>query len=111
MWGMFLWLFSIVFLPFPTELIGTVKNATVGVHAIYVGTMLVTAIGALIQQWAIVRWPELQDEAQAGAATLDSAAVLAGLMGVALVMTVAVPSVGLWPLLVPRSLIRRRTFP
>jgi uncharacterized membrane protein len=100
MWGMFLWLLSIVFLPFPTELIGTVKKSTVAVHAIYVGTMLGTAIGALIQQWAIVRWPELQDEAQAGTATLDSAVVLTGFMGVALVMTVAVPSVGLWPLLV-----------
>jgi uncharacterized membrane protein len=100
MWGMFVWLLSIVFLPFPTELIGTVKNGTVGVHAIYIGTMLVTAIGALTQIWAIVRWPELQDEAQAGTATLDSAVVLTGLMSVALVLTVAAPSVGLWPLLV-----------
>jgi len=99
-WGMFVWLFSIVFLPFPTELIGVVKNGTVGVDAIYVGTMLVAAIGALIQQWAVVRWPELQDETHGGLATTDSAVILTTLMGVALILTVAVPSVGLWPLLV-----------
>ncbi|HXP32489.1 MAG TPA: TMEM175 family protein [Acidimicrobiales bacterium] len=99
-WGMFLWLLSIVFLPFPTELIGTVTDGTVAVHAIYIGTMLVAAIGALVQQWAIVRWPELQEKADDDVVTIDSALILVALMGVALVMTIVFPSVGLWPLLV-----------
>ncbi len=99
--GMFLWLFSIVFLPFPTELVGSVNNnGMAAVHAIYIGTMLVAAIGALIQQWAIVRWPALQGDARDGTATIDSTAILAALMGVALLTTIAVPSAGLWPLLV-----------
>jgi len=99
-WGMFLWLLSIVFLPFPTELIGTVTNGTVAVHAIYIGTMLVAAIGALVQQWAIVRWPELQEKADDDVVTIDSALILVALMGVAFVMTIVFPPVGLWPLLV-----------
>ncbi len=99
-WGMFLWLLSIVFLPFPTELIGSVTKGTVAVHGIYIGTMLVAAIGALMQQWAIVRWPELQEKAHDDVVTIDAALILVALMGVALVMTIVFPSVGLWPLLV-----------
>ncbi len=75
-WGMFLWLLSIVFLPFPTELIGTVTDGTVAVHAIYIGTMLVAALGALVQQWAIVRWPEFQEKADDDGVTIDSALIL-----------------------------------
>jgi uncharacterized membrane protein len=98
-WGMFIWLFSIVFLPFPTELVGSDTSGITAVHAIYVATMVVTAVGALVQQWAVVRWPELQVREGADPVQIDSALILAVLMGVALVVTVAVPSLGLWPLL------------
>lgn len=98
--GMFLWLLSIVFLPFPTELVGSVKNGNRTVDALYIGTMLVTAIATLIQQWAIVRWPDLQDEEHADAASIDAAVVLTTLMALALVVTVTAPSLGLWPLMV-----------
>ncbi len=95
--AVFVWLFSIVFLPYPTELLAA-KSATAA-HVIYVGTMLVTAIASLIQRWALIRWPELQDERQRGTLTLDPALVLMALMGVAFVVTVTIPSVGLWCLL------------
>ena len=52
-----------------------------------------------MQQWAIVRWPELQEKADDDVVTIDSALILVVLMGVALVMTIVLPSVGLWPLL------------
>ena len=45
--GVFLWLISIVFLPFPTELLSSAKNGGRAVHAIYIGTMLAAAIAAL----------------------------------------------------------------
>ncbi len=64
----FVWLFGIVFLPFPTELLGASRQASVAVHGIYVGTMVVAAIATLAQQWTIVRWPELQDEEGRGSA-------------------------------------------
>jgi uncharacterized membrane protein len=114
-WGMFLWMFGIVFLPFPTELLGSAKQNDAGNHGIYVGTMLVTAIGALVQQWSIVRWPESQTEAQ-GKSVVDHAFVLVVLMATAFVLVVTVPAIGLWPLLllvvsrpVESLLARRRT--
>ncbi len=97
--AVFVWLFSIVFLPFPTELLAVAKSGSAA-HAIYVGTMLVTAIASLVQQWALVRWPELQDERQRGTLTMDPALVLTALMGLAFVVTLTIPSVGLWCLLV-----------
>ncbi len=97
--GMFLWLLSIVFLPFPTELLGAAKHGSTGVNAIYIGTLLVATIAGLIQQWAIVRWPDLQDDAVRGEATLTAALISTGIMAVVFVSVVAVPAVGLWALL------------
>jgi len=99
-WGMFVWLLSIVFLPFPTELISSASKGPVEVHALYIGTMLVTAGATLAQQWAIVRWPELQEKAPDDVVTLDAAVISVVLMGLALVGTIVVPSLGLWPLVV-----------
>jgi uncharacterized membrane protein len=40
-WGMFVWLLSIVFLPFPTELISSAQGgARAATYAIYIGTLL-----------------------------------------------------------------------
>ena len=64
-WGMFIWLLSIVFLPFPTELLGSSSRVDAAGHAIYVGTMLVTSLAAFVRL-AIVRWPELQRESTRG---------------------------------------------
>lgn len=59
--GLFLWLFSIVFLPFPTELLGAAKAGR-AVDGLYVGTLLVTSIAGTIQAVAAIRNPELQIE-------------------------------------------------
>ncbi|MGD0391332.1 MAG: TMEM175 family protein [Acidimicrobiales bacterium] len=112
-WGMFIWLFSIVFLPFPTELLGSSSRVDAAGHAIYVGTMLVTSIAALIQNWAIVRWPELQRESTRGQARIDASLISVVLMSSAFVLVVAVPTLGLWPLLIlgasrPLEMLRSR---
>jgi uncharacterized membrane protein len=99
-WGMFVWLLSIVFLPFPTELIGSTRENSTIVHEIYIGTLLAAAIATLVQQWAIVRWPALQEVEYRGSATIDAAGVSAVLMTVAFVVAGLAPSVGLWALLV-----------
>ena len=98
-WGLFVWLFSIVFLPFPTELLATSPGDSVAVHGIYVGTMAVTAIAALFQKWTIVKWPELQDEENRGSATLMPVAVPTIMIILAFVLVVTVPTIGLWALL------------
>ena len=98
-WATFVWLISIVFLPFPTELLGVSQGSSVAVHGLYVGTMVVTAVGALFQQWVIVRWPALQDEEGRGSATLFPALVYTVLLILAFVVVITVPSIGLWALL------------
>ncbi len=96
--GMFVWVLAIVFLPFPTELLQSTQHGIGTVHAIYIGTMLIAALAGLLQQWAVIHWPELQEETE-GVQTIDEALVLVLLMGAALAITTLAPSTGLWPLL------------
>jgi hypothetical protein len=61
--------------------------------------MLVASVGVLVQQWAIVRRPELTAEDHRGEADLIPAVILTALMGVIFVVVIVVPAVGLWSLL------------
>ena len=99
-WGMFVWLLSIVFLPFPTELISsTHQGSRTGSYVIYIGTLLLASVAVLVQQLAVVHWPEIQHDEHRGSSTTDAAVVLTVLMATALVVAVAVPAIGLWALL------------
>ncbi len=108
-WINFVWLVSIVFLPFPTELIsaGGVSDPTSS--RVYIGTMLVTSLATLGAQWLIVRSPELQAEAVRGTLSVTAVAITAVAMAVAFLIAIALPSVGLWALLalVPIGVVRR----
>jgi uncharacterized membrane protein len=97
--GMFVWLFGIVFLPFPTELLGAGHTGETSVHGLYIATLLVTATAALVQQLAAIRHPELQREEQRGSMSLNAEAAYVLLMAFALVVALAAPSVGLFALL------------
>ncbi len=96
--GMFLWLFGIVFLPFPTELLGTAHDGGRAVDGLYIATLLFIAVAGSIQQGAAVRHPELQKEEQRGSMSINDYVAYILLMGVALVVAIAVPSIGLWAL-------------
>ena len=98
-WGMFLWLFGIVFLPFPTELLSASAPSGRGIHAFYIGTLLVASLGVLIQQAAVVHWPALQEEGHRGEAQMALAVTQVLIMALAFVLAIAVPAVGLWALL------------
>ena len=98
--GMFVWILSIVFLPFPTELLSSAAQGGRGVHALYVGTMLVTSVAALVQEGAIVVKPELQAEDHRGEAGIAAAVVMVLLMTVIFVVVIALPAIGLWSLLI-----------
>jgi uncharacterized membrane protein len=97
-WGMFLWVFGIVFLPFPTELLGSNHVGGRAVHGLYIGTLLWIACAGLIQQLAAVRDPALQRDEQRGTMTIDDYVVYVVLMLLALVVAIAVPLIGLWAL-------------
>jgi uncharacterized membrane protein len=98
--GMSLWLLSIVFLPFPTELLSSANHGSEGAsHAIYVGTLLVAAVAGLIQRVAIVHWPQLQVAEERGSVLLDPSIIFVVLMATVFVIALLVPSNGLWALL------------
>jgi uncharacterized membrane protein len=95
-WATMLWLFGIVFLPLPTQLLGKAVPDDRAAHALYIGTLLLTTVAALLQQW-LIRGSSFK---KPGAdVSLAPALVTTGLMTVALVASVAVPAFGLWPLL------------
>jgi uncharacterized membrane protein len=108
--GMSLWLLSIVFLPFPTELLGAANNANAtATHGLYVGTLVVASLAMVVQQIAIIRDPALPLPHHQGALSLLPVTVIAGLLVLALVVSITVPEIGLWALLVlpSASLIER----
>jgi uncharacterized membrane protein len=94
-----LWLISIVFLPFPTQLIGDQDVHNRLVNGLYIGTMLVTAASAVAGQWLVAR-----ADARAGRpSTIDPygpGLALVVALAVALVIALAFPAIGLWSLLV-----------
>jgi uncharacterized membrane protein len=112
--GMFIWLLSIVFLPFPTELLSSAQSSNhVASHALYVGTLLVAALAGLLQRWAIVHWKELQIEEFHDTGGMGSAVAVTLLIAVALIVSITIPSVGLWSLLLitlPGRTMRRVAF-
>ena len=101
--AMFVWLLSIVFLPFPTELLQSAQHGLPSAHALYVGTLVVTSLASLAQEWAVVHWPELADT-DADPFTLDGGVILAAMMIAALVIIILAPGAGLWPLLLLLSI-------
>lgn len=97
-WANLLWLLSLVFLPFPTQLLDTGDRGGALTYALYIGTMALTSVSALIQQLIISRTPGLTAPA-AGRAPVLPAATVTVLMVAALLVALTVPAVGLWSLL------------
>lgn len=96
------WLVTIVFLPFPTQLIGSGNTTRPVAYGLYIGTMLATMVIGVVELWVVSRprtW-----------AVLVPALVPATAMAVALVISVTAPAVGLWSLilLLPTGFIAGR---
>lgn len=101
LWANLLWLATIVFLPFPSELLvaGDRENqSSPGIYALYIGTMVATSAAALLQQWVAVRHPSIQAEEVRGQLRLRSFVLVTSVLIVALVIAVTVPQIGLWSL-------------
>ena len=98
LWANLLWLFGIVFLPFPTELLSGTENEDNVKYALYIGTMTLISGAALLQQWIIASDPTLQTDEARGTVHVSPFVVTTGLMVVALIIATAFPVVGLWAL-------------
>ncbi len=98
-WLNLVWLIGIVFLPYPTELIGVVESDDVWAPVIYIGTLTVTTLAGLAMDALIARSPELRAPGADGSRDLTQGALTVGTMALALVLALVVPGVGLWSLL------------
>ncbi len=104
-----IWLFCIVALPFPTELIGhTAGQGSVG-DGLYIGTMLVASAAGLAGQWILLHTPNLVNEAAIDRLTLEPSVSTTVTMAVAFVIAIVFPLIGLWSLLLlfPSSMFDR----
>jgi uncharacterized membrane protein len=103
-----LWLLSIAFLPFPTQLVGSIGDGRV-VWGLYIGTMLVTVATSAACLWLVRRAGGQEPDKGSQTRIL----VITGAMAVAFVLGVAVPGAGPWALLLlfPAVAAQRITVP
>lgn len=99
LWANFLWLASIVFIPFTTQLLADEGTDDPAVNALYISTMVVTTGSLALIEWLAVRDPELQRPEIRGTLSPRGALVALGLLLVALVLAVIAPAVGMFWLL------------
>ncbi len=94
-WANMLWLATIVFLPLPTEMVAQSGSEDRAVSALYIGTILVSAIALELLTVVIARTPEIQTDAPPPVP--DPTMVI--LTAVALIIAVAIPAIGMWAML------------
>lgn len=98
LWANLFWLITIVFLPYPTELLSEGTSADDGRAAIYVGTMLMTSLALLWQQAILIRHPALVAPEVRGTLSIVPSVVTAGMMFATFLAVVLIPGLGLWGL-------------
>ena len=93
------WLAAIVFLPLPTVLIVESPGHDPVAAGLYVGTIIAAQLAIRMQELIVVRSDLLPTEARPSARSLWADWIVVVLTVVALIVTVAVPQTGLYPLL------------
>lgn len=93
----FLWLFTVVFLPFPTELLG--GRSSGGTDSLYIGTLLVSSLALGATSAWVDAHPALQAEGAHDRAERRRRWTLPLLFAVSLALAGFVPRVGMWALL------------
>jgi len=93
----FVWLISIVFLPFAANILSH-RSGPAGISALYIGTMLVTTCAAGAIDWILVHDPSLTREAARDDLRMSPAVISAILMACALVVAVVFRQINLYAL-------------
>ena len=100
LWTNLVWLATIVFIPFTTNVLADAPNGRADVYALYVGTMVVATAAMLLMEVILYRNPQLVREDSRDEIDLLRAATPLVILVVCLVLVIVVPSVGmLWLLL------------
>ncbi|SDY61516.1 TMEM175 family protein [Herbiconiux ginsengi] len=93
------WLLTIVFLPFPTELIATGdSDGSPATSALYIGTMVLSSFAGTAQMMIILRHPELQAPEVRGTLSPITSLVASSMMLLVFLVVVVFPQVGLFAL-------------
>lgn len=95
-WANFLWLFSIVIIPFTANVLSNGSGQRSDINALYIGNLLLAACASQLMGLVLARHPELMsEEARAG---LDRTAGLAelSLTAASLVLAILIPAVGMF---------------
>ena len=105
-----LWLATVAFLPFPTELLGTQSGD--GANTPYIGTLLASSLALGASAAWVDGHPELQPAEVRGRGS-EPHWTMPTLLALALALAAFVPGVGMWPLLLllltaPIDAVRRR---
>ena len=100
LWLTLAWMFTIVWLPVATAMLGSMAE-DVAQKAVYIGSLLATSLVSLAIRWYLLRHPLLHSTADVRLRRGVLADVLtSGLFAVALVVSIALPVIGYWALLV-----------
>ncbi|MBE7699849.1 DUF1211 domain-containing protein [Oerskovia sp. Sa1BUA8] len=96
LWANFLWLASIVLIPFTTQLLADEGTDDPAVNALYIAVMIVTTGSLALVEWLAVRDPELQRAEVRGTLEVRGALVAMLLLLLILVLAVVTPGVGMF---------------
>ncbi|MBW9214968.1 DUF1211 domain-containing protein [Mumia sp. zg.B53] len=99
LWTNFVWLASIVFIPFTTQLLGELSSDTRGGNSLYIGVLIVASACLAVIQWLTVRHPDLQRSDVRGQLDVRGGLVALGLLLLAFLLHLVAPSVGMFWLL------------
>ncbi|MFD1812497.1 TMEM175 family protein [Rhodococcus gannanensis] len=95
-WTNFVWLLSIVFLPFATKLLARGEGFERGTAALYIGTIAVAVAMITAARIVVVRHPELEFDDARGSTRVLPSAVATGIAFAALALSLLFPAVGIW---------------
>lgn len=94
-----IWLMSIVIIPFTNELISAHKGADVFANAVYIGMLFLTTFVGLYMEYEVAKHPELWKEDGVAPSLADGLAATI-LMGLALIIAIVFPDIGLYSLII-----------
>jgi uncharacterized membrane protein len=96
LWANFLWLASIVLIPFTTQVLAEEGTDDPAVNALYISVMVVTTGSTALIEWLASRTPDVQHPEARGTLDARGGLVAMGVLLVVLVLAVVAPGVGMF---------------
>lgn len=98
-WANMLWLATIAFLPFSSEVVGTGDLDDMTVRALYIGSLVACSVALAVIDVAILRSPDTWPDGERPDIDVTAVVVRLGVMAATFVIGTFVAPIGLWALL------------